>query len=418
MEAVGLWLIEWWAAFWGILVESGVWLVAGFAIAGALHVLVPRSLLKRALGGTGLWPVVRGALIGAPLPLCSCSVIPTAAGLHRSGASRGATAAFAVASPEVDVPAVGLTWGLLGPWFAVTRPIVAIAIAIATGLALDRDPRGAKGGKRELGSTQGGMDTGSQSGSGQPRTIDLLGASVPVQGGVSKPVASGQVPAKPGSCCSSTPVAEARASCCAEQPPATSTHGMGRKLVEMLRFAFVTLPTSLAAWMLIGLAIAALVTVLVPADWTSEGGLAAGLVGGVITQCLIALVIGVPLYVCATTSTPLAAAMLAAGAHPGAALVFLIAGPATNPATIAWIAKDFGSRSAATYVAVIATGAMAAGVGLNGLLSEHLQLAELVHVHEHGGAVLPQIAGGVLLAVLGVGLVRALRARVRAKRPL
>jgi hypothetical protein len=192
-------------------------------------------------------------------------------------------------------------------------------------------------------------------------------------------------------------------------------HGVWTKLVEMLRFGFVTLPTSLAMWMLIGLGIAALVTVLVPADWSGGGGLGSGLGGGLLTQCLVALVIGIPLYVCATTSTPLAAAMLAAGVHPGAALVFLITGPATNPATIAWITKDFGLRSAVTYVAVIATGAVASGLALNGLLSEHLQLAELVHMHEHGGAVLPQIAGGVLLAVLVVGMVRALRARMRVR---
>ncbi len=384
-------LVEWWQAFWVVLVESGVWLLAGFLIAGVLHVLVPRSLLERALGGRGVGPVVRGALVGAPLPLCSCSVIPTAAGLKRSGASRGASAAFAVASPEVDVPAVGLTWGLLGPWFAITRPIVAVAIAVAAGLSLDREPKSRK--RAGISAVESGLETASASEPGG-RTISL-GV---LNAGAAEVAA--QTPTLPGT------------SCCATTPKEAAPHGLWPRVFEVLRFAYVTLPGALAGWMLIGLALAAVVTVLVPADWVSSGGGGeGGWVTGLVGQSLIALVIGVPLYVCATSSTPMALAMIAAGVEPGAALVFLLAGPATNPATVAWVVRDFGGRSAAVYVAVIGGGALLAGLGLNGILREHMVLADLTHVHEHGGAGIPDLAAAVLLAVLVIAAGRNLAGR-------
>lgn len=378
------WMIDWWWAFWGILVESGWWLVVGFLIAGVLHVLVPQALLERALGGGGGGSVVRGALVGAPIPLCSCSVIPTAAGLKRSGASRGAAAAFAVASPEVDVPAVGLTWGLLGPWFAITRPVVAIAIAIAAGLSLDRIGKDEKEPDQE-----------------------------PEDGGVSLDVVDGVM------CCEGSAEEEQAegSSCCCRGTKAeiddAGSDSLMRKLFEVVRFAAITLPGSLAGWMLLGLGIAALITVLVPADWATGDG-ASGLqgMGGVVVQSLAALVIGIPLYVCATSSTPLALAMLVAGVEPGAALVFLLAGPATNPATIAWVIRDFGARSAVVYVGVIAGGSLAAGLALNGVLADHLVLAPLVEMQAHGGSAFGQISAGVLLLALVFAMGRSMAKRL------
>jgi len=385
------WMIDWWWAFWGILVESGVWLVVGFLIAGVLHVLVPRALLERALGGGGVGSVVRGALVGAPIPLCSCSVIPTAAGLKRSGASRGAAAAFAVASPEVDVPAVGLTWGLLGPWFAITRPLVAIAIAIATGLSLDRIGKGEK----------------------EAAEDGAVSLAVVGEGG--------------GGCCGGSDkeeVVEASSCCRSSGPrgvvPEDSRPSLPRwvsKLVEVVRFAAITLPGSLAGWMLLGLGLAALITVLVPTDWAT-GDANSGLqgMGGLVVQSLVALVIGIPLYVCATASTPIALAMLVAGVEPGAALVFLLAGPATNPATIAWVIRDFGVRSAVVYVGVIAGGSLAAGLALNGLLADHLVLAPLVEMHAHGGSMFGQITAGILLVALVFAMGRTVAKRMSKPR--
>ena len=187
--------------------------------------------------------------------------------------------------------------------------------------------------------------------------------------------------------------------------------GVAERLVEVVRFAFVTLPGALAGWMLIGLALAAVVTVIVPTDWIAGGADGGGWVTGVLGQSLIALVIGVPLYVCATSSTPMALAMITAGVEPGAALVFLLAGPATNPATVAWVVRDFGGRSALAYVAVIAGGSLLAGLGLNGLLREHMVLADLTHAHDHGAASLSHVAAGVLLVVLVVAVGRTLWTR-------
>jgi uncharacterized protein len=375
MEFLQTWLL----AFWGILVESGVWLLAGFGIAGALHVLVPRSLLVKALGGKGVWPIVRGALIGAPLPLCSCSVIPTAAGLRRSGASRGASASFAVASPEISVPAVALTWGMLGPWFALTRPIVAIGIAIATGLALAGDKTSSK--------TSRSPETGPLP---SPVTgTPIVAASCCSSGGAAQvlPDAGPDIGRTVSLSVLNTPT---------PPPPARTTGSWLSRLVEMVRFGYVTLPRSLAVWMLVGLGIAALVTALLPTGWA----IGEGLPGGLVVQALAALVVGLPLYVCATTSTPLAVAMILAGVEPGAAMVFLIAGPATNPATVAWVTKDFGLRSAGVYVGVIAAGAMLAGLLLNPMLSEHVRLVTQAAAHEHAASGLKGALAGLLFALL------------------
>ncbi len=187
--------------------------------------------------------------------------------------------------------------------------------------------------------------------------------------------------------------------------------------MEVVRFAAITLPGSLAGWMLLGLGLAALITVLVPTDWAT-GDANSGLqgMGGLVVQSLVALVIGIPLYVCATASTPIALAMLVAGVEPGAALVFLLAGPATNPATIAWVIRDFGVRSAVVYVGVIAGGSLAAGLALNGLLADHLVLAPLVEMHAHGGSMFGQITAGILLVALVFAMGRTVAKRMSKPR--
>ena len=119
---------------WSIIVETGrilnesaVYLLFGFALAGVLHVVMQRfQWLSRMLADTGTRSVVLAALLGAPLPLCSCSVIPAGLTLRRQGASKGATASFVISVPETDIVSILLTYGLLGPVMAVFRPLAAI----------------------------------------------------------------------------------------------------------------------------------------------------------------------------------------------------------------------------------------------------------------------------------------------------
>ncbi len=376
--------VRWAIALWDILVEAGVWLLAGFVVAGLLHALVPRAWIERQLSGR--WGVFRGALLGAPIPLCSCSVIPFAAGVRARGASKGASTSIAISSPEVDLPAIGLTWALLGPIMAIVRPFVALISAISAGLLIDRfcDDRG------------------------EDRTIEE--APDAASGGCCSASTGAS------SCCSKDEPSES--SCCSgaddEAPASSCCQGKAVRrepwIVRALRYSFVTLPADLGVWMGIGLGLSALIMVLIPPGWIQEH-LAGGELGAWASRLLM-LGVGVPLYICATASTPLAAALIAAGLSPGAALIFLLAGPATNPATMAWVLKDLGTRALGIYLGVIAVTSLAAGTILDMLLPNGLgKVGEIMEAHEHA-AVWDQVAGGVLAIVLGVGIARSLSTRI------
>lgn len=349
-----------------MLVVSGWWLVLGFGIAGLVHVFLPVRFVERQLGGRGLLPIIKAALIGAPIPLCSCSVIPTAAALRARGVSPGATTAFAISTPEVDAPTVSLTWGLLGPWMALARPLSAIITAVATGAAVQ-----AIGGKR------------------------APAAEAP----------------KPSCCCSggaekAEPVVRTETavkSCCVCGAKVAMTIGesdRGPTLMDRVARAvmhgFVVLPRSLAPLMLVGLVLAAVAGVVINQHWLAS-------VGNTPIAYAVAAGMGIPLYICSASSTPFAAALVASGLGPGPALVLLLTGPATNTATILWAARDLGVRAAIIYVLGIAIFGIAAGVGLDVLLrASGAAITPIVApATEHAG---PMMGGVVLSVILGLGL--------------
>lgn len=457
--------------FASVLAETGLWLAIGFAIAGVLHAFVPRSLIERHLRGRGVWPVIKATVVGIPVPLCSCSVIPTVAALRRRGASRGASAAFAISSPEVDGPSVMVTWGLLGPALAIARPIAAMCSAVTAGLLINRfagpdegvvdegvgtartgecatagasccDARGAS-----AGTCCGGAACGCRSGDGacgcgqaegvrgdsvggaEAQSIASLAAGTWAKASGEHSVAASAL-AEPaawatakhqsptdarstrgGACCSGT--SAAAHSCCGTAPTTAESccsgasndagrgtpgsRSLGASLVEAARYGFLALPRMLAPWLLVGLALSALVSTFLPPD-------ALRTVGGGIGAMLLALVIGLPIYVCATASTPLAASLVAAGLSPAAALVFLLAGPATNTTTMVWVLRDLGRRALAVYLVTIGGVALAAGLVFEALgLTARLGSGATSHA---GHGLLPPnvslIVGGLLL---GAGLV-------------
>ncbi len=299
-----------------LTLEAAPWLLLGLLFAGLIHAWVPEALMRRWLGGSGAWPVLKAAVVGAPLPLCSCSVLPTALALRRGGASRGATVAFLIATPETGVDSVALSYALLGPFLTVVRPLAAMLSAVAAGLAALAVPA--------------------------PRPRVTL------------------------------PQAEATAACgcgggsCGGPPAAPS--GPLRRTVEGLRHALSDIWDDVAPWLAVGLLTAALAQSLVPPMALAEWG--SGL-----PAMLVMLLAGVPMYICATASTPFAAALLLAGISPGTVLVFLLAGPATNIATLAVIGRELGRATAAVYVAGIAVASL-----LLGLLTDRLAVIWRVDV--------------------------------------
>lgn len=394
MDGIVTYVGRWAGALWAILVEAGVWLLAGFVVAGLLHALVSRAWIERQLGGrSGVW---KAALLGAPIPLCSCSVIPFAAGIRRQGASRGASASFAISSPEIDVPAVGLTWGLMGPAMAIARPIAAFVSALGAGLLIDRFARGNGRADRVANGGDGAKAACCASAAPVVKACCCSGAAEEAGVAVGAQRAAGE--------------GAAGGSCCAAQGGTGST----RWGVRALRFSFVTLPRDLGVWMSVGLGLSALIVVLVPAGWIEENLTGSG-VGEWASRGLM-LLIGMPLYVCATSSTPLVAALVSAGLSPGAGLVFLLAGPATNPATMAWVLKDLGGRALAIYLAVIGVVAFGAGTLVDLALPRSLfeVAGGVAREHAHAG-IMHQVAGGVLAALLVAGMVGRIRWRARGE---
>ncbi|MEO5365565.1 MAG: SO_0444 family Cu/Zn efflux transporter [Magnetococcus sp. WYHC-3] len=298
-----------------LTLDSAPWLLLGLVLAGLIKVWLPMSVLERHLGGHGPRPVLLAALLGAPLPLCSCGVIPAAIGLRRAGASPGATLSFLISTPETGVDSVLLSHALLGPFMAVVRPVAAVCTAVAAGLIAPRDVVTRR------------------------RTVPILAA----------PAVAGQTGCQGGGCCDSA------------APVSQQAGWLGRSLAGV-RYAFDDIWGDIYGWVFVGLLAAALLLTLVPpqslASWGSGW-----------QAMVLMLVVGVPMYICATASTPLAAAFISAGMSPGAALVFLLAGPATNMATLALVKREFGLRGLGSYLGAIVVCALAFGM-LTDLLAE------------------------------------------------
>ena len=325
-----------------IVLDSGFFILLGFLLAGVLHEVVDAARVGRALGGRNLWTILKAALIGGPLPLCSCGVLPMAVALRRKGASREATVSFLISTPETGEEAILLTWGLLGPVMAIARPIVAVVTAVVGGLlSLLFGGEDEKAGRPE---------EEAAAAPGLPGPTDALADGTCADGSCEAPAAS--VPAP----------------------------GWRERLSRIARYGFVTMVDDLAFWMLLSFVATGLLAALLPPDFFLRF-----LPSPLLTMTLMAL-LGIPTYVCASASTPVAAAMVAKGLDPGSALVFMLTGPATNASTVAVVARMFGRRFVGIYLGAIFGVAIASGLALNAVVGAGLLPAPAVPEAEAGGA--------------------------------
>jgi len=377
-EPVVTFLTNWLLQTWDVLLQAGPWLVVGFLLAGFIHVLIPVDKVTRHLGRPGLGGVLKAAIIGAPLPLCSCSVIPVASAIRRQGASRGATASFLVSTPETGVDSIAASYALLGPFMAIIRPIAAIVTAVVAGLAIDRlgGETPATSNQLEEGSSapdchatassQSCCGARSAAPSHDSRSTDTYHASADQQQCHDRPVQG-------TSCCAmgSSHVIPATG-------PATWPSRIAGKIADAVRYGYGRMFEDLAHWLVLGFALAGLVAALFPPDLLDR------YIGAGPWTMLLMLAVGLPMYVCATASTPVAAVLIAKGLSPGAALVFLLAGPATNAATMAVVARDLGRKSLVLYLASIAVVAVLFGLFTDYLVGLKPMFERSIHQHVHG----------------------------------
>lgn len=342
-------------ASWETYLAMAPYLLFGFLIAGFLSQWLDADRLSRWLAKDDLRSVGIASVLGAPLPLCSCSVVPVAASLRKAGAGKGATSAFLVATPETGVDSISVTYGLLDPLMAVVRPVASVLSAIVTGLGVNWLVRS-------------GNDD-------DPRA------------GLDEEV--------PKDCCDkeATPPEGADT----RQASQTPSPGLVRRA---LRYAFVDMMDDLAGALLVGVLLSGVISVVIP-DSVFEGEL---LGGGL--EILMMLAIGIPVYVCAASSTPIAASLILKGMSPGAALVFLLAGPATNIATLSVMTRYLGKRAVIFHVATLALVTLGMGFAVNGLYNALDMRATAQLADEHEGA--SQYALWLTALVLGVLLLAAL----------
>lgn len=286
---------------WNILCEMAPYLLFGFLVAGILSVVISPQSVERHLGRKGIWPVVKATLFGIPLPLCSCGVIPVAASLRRHKAGKGSVVAFLLSTPQTGVDSILVTLSLLGPVFAVFRPLAALLSGLIGGFLTNL------------------FD------SGDKEEMETLTK-------------------------------------CEEECCVVKSRPQGR-IRRALHYGFVTLPRDIARPMLAGLVVAGVISWLVPPDFFAKA-LGTGLV-----PKLVMMLAGIPVYVCATASVPIAAALIAKGISPGAALVFLMTGPATNAAALAIIWKMLGRQSTMVYLGTIAVLSILFGVLLDSIFT-------------------------------------------------
>ena len=276
---------------WGITLEMAPYLLFGFLMAGVLSVLISRDYVRRHLGGHGWKGSLKAALIGVPMPICSCGVIPLAASLRKHGASRGATASFLASTPQTGVDSLMITYALLGWVFAVFRAGVAFVSGILCGTA-----------------------------------VSLVSPKAEEESD------------------------ECEDECCSPHPQ--------NMLKRMLTYGFLTLPRSISRAVVLGILLSGTLSGLIPADFFAD-------LGDSPLTMLTMLVIGIPLYVCSSASVPIALAFIKAGISPGAALIFLITGPATNAATLTTLWSIIGKKQLVVFLATLALCALGAGFLIN-----------------------------------------------------
>jgi len=300
-------LLSYFNEVWRILLELSQPLLAGLFLAGLLHRFLPAGFIHRTLSKPGFASTFKAVLVGVPMPLCSCGVVPTALGLKREGASNGATTGFLISTPSTGVDSILVSGAFLGWPFAIFKVFAAFITGIIGGIIADKV------------------------------TPDQKVADTPAV--------------------------------MADEPE------QDKGIRGIIHYTVVELYGAIDRWIVAGILIAAAITALMPDNFFQHLDWAQGLAG-----MLLMLTISIPLYVCTTGSVPVAAAFIAAGMPLGTALVFLMAGPATNLATIGAVYRTLGGRLLAVYLATVIVMSIAFGLGFGFVLSD----VPVQQVHEHG----------------------------------
>lgn len=299
------------------------YLLIGMLFVAILHITMSKEFVRKHTGKKGLMSVIKASIFGVPLPLCSCGVLPTAVFLKKNGSTKGAAISFLISTPQTGVDSIIATYGMMGLVFAIFRPIAAFVMGVVGGAIIDVTDKGKH-------NEQINIPSGLNSDSCE---IDVT-----------------KLPWK-------------------------------EKFKKMWRYAFVEFFDDISVHLLVGLFIAALITIIIPDDLASSMNIGSGFVA-----MLLMIAIGIPMYVCATSSIPIALALMMKGFSPGVAFVFLAMGPATNAASIAVIKKIFGTKTTLIFLGVLAVMGIIMGYLLDWIyaLGNFNIMDTINHSYSHG----------------------------------
>ncbi|GAB4317602.1 MAG: SO_0444 family Cu/Zn efflux transporter [Candidatus Zixiibacteriota bacterium] len=330
-------------AVWSVILQAAPYLVLGFIAAMLIYAMFPKDRVHSLLGKPGLGSILKASLLGIPLPLCSCGVLPTALSLNDKGASKGATVSFLVSTPETGVDSIAVTWALINPAMTILRPLAAFVSSVVAGVGVERFARRAS----------------------TPQTVQA-------------------------ETCTSCGCGDSASSVDSPSPKWPA------RLRDSLNYIVRDFFPDIANWLLLGFVLSGIAAAFLPSEFLL--GLSPT------SQLILAVVAGVPIYICASASTPIAAVLMMKGLSPGAALVFLLVGPATNFASLLVIGRRLGTRTAAVYLGSVIITALAIGAVVNAFTGHWNWIPNIASplVHEHIGVVNWISAGILLLGILSV----------------
>ncbi|MEZ5359570.1 MAG: permease [Candidatus Zixiibacteriota bacterium] len=323
-------LTSWGMYTWDMLVDSAFLLFIGFFLAGIMRAFITPTAMQSLFGKSQFAQIFRASLIGIPLPLCSCSVLPVAVQLNSSGLSKPGTVSFLISTPETGADSIALSYKLLGPFYAVIRPIVALVIAVISGLMT------------KLFASKG--------------TSTLLALNTAT--------------------------------------PRAIHMSLRQRLIDGQNYVVKDVIPELAYYLFWGYLLAGLAAALIPADLVQSG-----LPGWL--QYLAVIIVSLPVYVCATSSTPLAAVLLSIGVLPGAVLVFLTVGPATNLTSLMVQKKLLGLRGMLVMTISVVISSIICGILIDTLMSDWAALPSSISAMSH----LEQGSVIEILAALALALI-------------
>lgn len=302
-----------------LLLEAGFWIVLSLAVGGLAHEFMRTERVQRAMARAGHAGVLAGVGLGAMLPVCSCGVIPLTVSFFLGGARLAAVMAFTMATPVINPAAVVLAYALLGPELTLAYVAFGLVAPVVVGYVTER------------------------------------------WGGAPPPAAATASPAPACGCSASGASACTPASPAVPLPKSAAAPTLGLRVARALRWGFLELGPMLGFYIGIGIALAAALAALVPPQWISSHLGGSTPLGSLLWVALF----GATIYVCAVAHIPLVAALLAAGAGPGAAIVFLVTGAATNLPEMLALRRVLGTRTVIVYVGSVVAASLLAGLAVN-----------------------------------------------------